>query len=558
MAADGRADELVFAPLGGLGEIGMNAALYGFGPPGRKKWILVDCGVSFAGDELPGVDLILPDLSFIEEERANLLGIIITHAHEDHIGALVDLWPRLRAPIYATRFATNLLEIRKLSEPNAPKLPITTVAPGQPFGLGPFSCEFINVAHSIPESNALALKTPLGTVVHTGDWKIDPTPVIGRPTDEARLKALGDEGVLALICDSTNVLRDGISPSETDVAHSLRDIIMNSKHRVAVTTFASNVARMRAAAEAAEAAGRQVAIIGRAMDRVVEVSRELGLLDGLKPFLGPEALQRLPRNKVVVLLTGSQGESRAAMARIAFDDHPDLSLAAGDRVIFSSRAIPGNEKAVNRIINELAKNDIEIITDRTHLVHVSGHPRRDELKRMYEWVRPQIAIPAHGEALHLTEHAAFARSQRVPQVLRAFNGAMVRLAPGPAETIDHVRAGRRLKDGDLLIDLADPTVGERRKLSFVGIVSVAIAIDGKGNIAADPEIALMGLPPQGKSGADMVELVGDAVDQTLDSLPRQRRRSAETIEKAVERAVRGAVNQEWGKKPVCHVLVMEV
>ncbi|WP_342362585.1 ribonuclease J [Terrarubrum flagellatum] len=551
-------DELVFAPLGGLGEIGMNAALYGFGPQGRKKWILVDCGVSFAGDDLPGVDLVLPDLSFIEEERKNLLGIVITHAHEDHIGAVVDLWPRLHAPIYATKFAANLLEIRKLNEPNAPKLPITRVAPGKPFNLGPFSCEFINVAHSIPESNALALKTSLGTIVHTGDWKIDETPIVGQPTDETRLRALGDEGVLALICDSTNVVRDGISPSESDVARSLRDIIQNSKNRVAVTTFASNVARMRAVAEAAEAAGRQVCVVGRAMDRVVEVSRELGLLDGLKPFLGADAAQRLPRNKVVALLTGSQGEPRAAMARIAFGDHPDLSLAGGDRVIFSSRAIPGNEKGVNRIINELVKNDVEVITDRTHLVHVSGHPRRDELKRMYEWVRPQIAIPAHGEALHLTEHAAFAKAQGVPNVVRAFNGAMVRLAPGKAEIIDHVRAGRRLKDGELLIDVADPTIGERRKLSFVGIVTIAIAISGKGEVVTEPEIALMGLPPRSKNGVDMVDLVGDVVDQTLEGLPRQRRRSAETVEKAVERAVRGAVNQAWGKKPVCHVLVLEV
>ncbi|MET0605437.1 MAG: ribonuclease J, partial [Beijerinckiaceae bacterium] len=452
MAQSG-ADELVFAPLGGLGEIGMNAALYGFGPEGRKKWILVDCGISFAGDELPGVEIILPDLTFIEQRRKDLLGIVITHAHEDHIGALVDLWPQLRAPVYATRFSTGLLEIRKLQESNTPKLQIVTVAAGVPFALGPFACEFVNVAHSIPESNALIVRTPLGNIVHTGDWKIDPTPVIGAPTDEARFKAIGDEGVLALICDSTNVLRDGISPSEADVARTLRDIIDKSSHRVVVTTFASNVARMRAVAEAAEAANRQVAIVGRAMDRVEQVSRELGLLDGLKPFLGPDALQRLPRNKVVALLTGSQGEPRAAMARVAIDDHPDISLAAGDRVIFSSRAIPGNEKSVNRILNNLVKAGVEVITDRTHLVHVSGHPRLEELKRMYEWVRPKIAVPAHGEALHLTEHAAFAKAQGVPHVLRAFNGAMVRLAPGVAEIVDHVRSGRRLKDGELLIDV---------------------------------------------------------------------------------------------------------
>ncbi|MGL4495561.1 MAG: ribonuclease J [Beijerinckiaceae bacterium] len=550
-------NELVFTPLGGLGEIGMNAALYGFGPPGRKKWLLVDCGVAFAGDDMPGVDLILPDLSFLEEERKNLLGIIITHAHEDHIGALVDLWPRLKAPVFATEFAAGLLGVRRMAEPDAPKIPITIFKPGSTLSLAPFECEFVPVAHSIPESNALILKTPLGTVLHTGDWKIDETPVLGVPTDGARLKQLGDEGVLALICDSTNVLREGISPSERDVGRTLAGIIKDSKYRVAVTTFASNVGRMRAVAEAAHLNGREVVVVGRAMDRAVAVARELGMLDGIKPFLGADALQRLPRHKVVLLLTGSQGEGRAALARVANGDHPDIELDPGDRVIFSSRAIPGNEKAINKIVNALVKSDIEIITDRNDLVHVSGHPRRDELKMMYEWVRPQIAIPAHGEALHLTEHAAFAKNLGVPQVVRAFNGAMVRLAPGRAEIIDHVRFGRRLKDGNVLVDQADPTIGERRKLSFVGVVSVALAVDGKGQYASQPEIIVMGLPPQTRDGRDMVELIGEAVDAVLEGLPKPKRRDPEAIEAAIERAVRNSVNQVWGKKPVCHVMVLE-
>ncbi|MGL4325338.1 MAG: ribonuclease J [Beijerinckiaceae bacterium] len=551
-------NELVFAPLGGLGEIGMNAALYGFGPPGKKKWILVDCGVAFAGDDLPGIDLILPDLSFIEEEKKNLLGIIITHAHEDHIGALVDLWPRLKAPVYATDFAAGLLGVRRMAEPNAPKIPINIVKQGGTFSLGPFECEFVSVAHSIPESNALVMRTPLGTVVHSGDWKIDETPILGFPTDGERLKKIGDDGVLALICDSTNVLREGISPSEKVVCSNLADIIKESPYRVAVTTFASNVARLRAVAEAAHACGREVVLAGRAMDRVVSVARELGMLDGIKPFLNADALQRMPRNKVVVLLTGSQGEPRAALARVANGDHPDVELDAGDRVIFSSRAIPGNEKSINKIINALAKDNIEIITDRTHLVHVSGHPRRDELKMMYDWLRPQIAIPAHGEALHLTEHAAFAKSMGVPQTLRAFNGAMVKLAPGKAEVIDNVRFGRRLKDGNLLIDMADQTVSERRKLSFSGVISVAVAIDSKGQYASNPEVVVMGLPAMTRDGRDMVELVCTAVDEVLDGLPKPKRRDPEAVETAIERAVRNSVNQVWGKKPVCHVMVLEV
>lgn len=551
-------NELVFAPLGGLGEIGMNAALYGFGPAGQKKWILVDCGVAFAGDDLPGIDLIVPDIAFIEEEKKNLVGIIITHAHEDHIGALVDLWPRLRAPVYATDFAASLLAVRRMAEPNAPQIPINIVKQGSTFSLAPFDLEFVPVAHSIPESNALVIRTPLGTVVHSGDWKIDETPNIGVPTDGARLQKIGDDGVLALICDSTNVLREGISPSERDVGRTLAGIIKDSPHRVAVTTFASNVARIRAVADAAHVCGREVVIAGRAMDRVVAVARELGMLDGVKPFLGQDALQRIPRNKVVVLLTGSQGEPRAALARVANHDHPDIELDAGDRVIFSSRAIPGNEKDINKIVNALVRDDIEIITDRTHLVHVSGHPRQDELKMMYQWLRPQIAIPAHGEALHLTEHVAFAKKMGVPQTLRAFNGAMVRLAPGRAEVIDHVRAGRQYKDGNLLIDSADTTIGERRKLSFNGIVSVAAAVDSKGNYASDPEIIVMGLPARTRDNRDMVELIGNAVDDVLDNLPKPKRRDPDALETAIERAVRNSVNQVWGKKPVCHVIVLEV
>ena len=553
-------DELVFVPLGGLGEIGMNAALYGFGPPQDRKWILVDCGMGFGGEEhLPGIDLVFPDLRFVESERHNLLGIVITHAHEDHIGALAELWPRLRVPVYGTRFAISLLETRRLSEPGAPDVKLKEVVPHQRFSLGPFEIEYVPVAHSIPESNGLAIRTPLGLVLHTGDWKLDDTPFVGNTTSEAVFTGLGDEGVLALVGDSTNVVREGRSPSESDVAKRLAEIVAGSPHRVAVTTFASNVARLRAVAEAARACGREVVVVGRAMDRVISVARECGYLDGVPEFRGPDVYGYLPREKVVALLTGSQGEPRAALARVATDEHPEIALSSGDRVIFSSRTIPGNERSVGAIQNALVRRGIEVITDRHDLVHVSGHPRRDELAAMYRWTRPRIAIPAHGEDVHLAEHAAFARAQGVPVVLNGVrNGAMVRIAPDEPKIVDQVPAGRLYKDGSLLIEAGERAVPERRKLSVAGVVSVAVAIDRKGEIAGDPVIEVMGLPAKSRKGESLVDLVADTVSETLDGLSRQKRRDTDLVENAVDRAVRSAVNQVWGKKPACHVMVVEV
>jgi ribonuclease J len=553
-----KTDELVFVPLGGLGEIGMNMALYGFGPARKRQWIMVDCGVAFAGDDLPGVDLIYPDPAFIEQEKRNLLAIIITHAHEDHFGGLADLWPRLGCPVYMTPFAANLLEARRLSEPGAPRIPVRGIPQATRFTLGPFDIETIPVAHSIPESMALAIRTPLGTVLHTGDWKIDETPLIGPPTDAKRLKEIGDEGVLALVCDSTNVTREGISPSEADVQVGLREQILAAKGRVAITTFASNVARIRAVAEAAAEAGREVILVGRAMDRVADIAGELGMLDGLASFRGADRFRSLPRDKCVVLLTGSQGENRAALARVAEGEHPDISLDAGDTVIFSSRTIPGNEKAIGKIVNALAKTGVKIITDRDALVHVSGHPRRDELRRMYEWVRPQIAIPAHGEALHLSLHRDFARSMGVKTVLRIFNGELVTLAPGAPAVLDEVPNGRLVKDGELVIPLSDPTVPERRKLAYVGIVIVAIALDERGQMAADPEIEVIGLPVQDDEGETFLEHVRDLVDENFRTLPKAKRRDLDTVRTAVERGVRAGIAEIWGKKPVTKVLVLEV
>jgi ribonuclease J len=552
-------NELVFAPLGGIGEIGMNLSIYGFGDDRRRQWIIVDCGVSFAAEEhLPGVDLILPDIRYLIEERKNILALVLTHGHEDHMGALIDLWPRLKVPIYATPFTAALFEARRASEPGAPEIPVQVVAAGGHLAIGPFAIDFINVAHSIPESNALAIRSPAGTVVHTGDWKIDPTPLLGGPTDAAKLTALGDEGVLALIGDSTNAVRDGRSPSESDVAKTLGELIRTAPRRVAVTTFASHVGRLRAVADAARAAGREVVVVGRAMARVVQVARETGYLDGVQEFRGIESYGYLPPDKVVALCTGSQGEPRAALARIAEDEHPEVALSRGDRVIFSARPIPGNEKAIARVINGLVEQGVEVITDRTHLVHVSGHPRRDELRDMIRWVRPKVLIPAHGEALHLAEHAALARRAGVPQVLLCRNGDLVRLAPGPAEVIDQIPSGRLYKDGSLLIEAEARTIAARRRLSFSGIVSVAMAINDKGALVAYPEVELIGLPEADVAGTPLEEIARRAVEEAFEALPKPRRRDPDHVAESLRRAVRAAIAERWGKKPICHVHVLVV
>ena len=551
-------DELVFVPLGGLGEIGMNAGLYGFGPKNRRQWILVDLGVAFAGPELPGIDLIMPDLAFIERARKDLLGLVITHAHEDHVGAIADLWPRLKCPVYATRFAASLLETRRLSEPGAPDIEINVVAQGSRIELGPFSIEFVPVSHSIPESNALAIRTPVGTVLHTGDWKRDPTPVIGLPTDEQRLRAIGDEGVLALVCDSTNIMREGESPSEADVAIALREVIGNARGRIVVTTFASNVARLRSVAEAAAACGRTVVTVGRAMERTLTVARECGYLDGIPAFLPPYGYSSLTRDKIVVLATGSQGESRAALARIAEGEHPEVKLDRDDLVIFSSRTIPGNERGVNAVVNGLVAQGVRIITDRDAPIHASGHPRRGEVARMYEWIRPQIAVPAHGEPLHLSVHADFARAQGVKSVFTLQNGTVLALGPGDPGIIDEATHGKLYKDGDILLAPDDDAVKARSRLAFAGVISIGIAMTAKGDVAGDPDVVLAGLPARTKAGKGMDQIVDEAVFSVLDSLPRAVRRDADATAIAVERGVRNTVRAVWGKRPTVHVLIMEV
>ncbi len=550
--------ELVFAPLGGVGEIGMNLSIYGLGPEHRRQWLVVDLGVSFAAEEhLPGIDLILPDIRYLIEERKNIAGIVLTHAHEDHFGALIDLWPKLKLPIFATPFSAALLEAKCASEPRAPKIPVTIVKLGSRFNIGPFDIELVTMAHSIPESNALIIRTPCGNVLHTGDWKIDPTPIFGDVTDETKLRALGEAGCLALVGDSTNAVREGRSPSEADVAKCIAELIKTAPGRVAVTTFASNAGRLRSVADGAHAAGREVVVVGRAMDRIVQIARETGYFEGVPAFRSVDAYGALPPKKVVALCTGSQGEPRAALARIAEEQHPDIKFARGDRVIYSARTIPGNEKAVGRVINGLIEQGIEVITDRTHLVHVSGHPRRAELEDLISWVKPQVLIPVHGEALHLTEHAALARRCGVRRVIECRNGDLVRLS-GDARIIDEVPAGRVYKDGKLLVEADARTVADRRRLSFAGSVSVALALTQDGRLVDEPSCDLVGIPERDRDGGLMHEAVHDAILETFESLPRARRRDPDAVAEAVRRAVRAAIAERWGKKPMCHVHVLAV
>ncbi len=547
--------ELVFVPLGGVGEIGMNFALYGFGPPSAREWIVVDCGVTFPDPSLPGVDLVLPDTRFIEEQVQNLRGIVITHAHEDHYGALHELWPRLKAPLWMTPFAAGLLEAKRQGEADAPKIPVTVYRAGDTFEIGPFKIEAIPVTHSIPEPLSLAITTPLGTVVHTGDWKLDPAPEIGPLTDEARFRALGDAGVLALICDSTNAMREGESPSEQEVGVGLRGVIEKAPGRVAVTTFSSNVGRVRSIAEAARDTGRQVLVLGRSLKRMISVAGELGYMEGIPPFVAEEDYGFIPRENIVIICTGSQGESRAALAKLARDEMKTVALSPGDTVIFSSRTIPGNEKAILEIKNQLIDQGVKIVEDGDALVHVSGHPRRNELRKMYEWTRPRIGIPVHGEAAHLVAQGSLMAQSGIAEVAQVRNGDMIRLAPGAAEIVDKVPFGRLYKDGRLVGDDEAMGIRERRKLSFAGHVAVNVVLDERYELAGDPDIVAVGVAKIDAHGEELEDLMLGAAIGAVDSIPRQRRKDLDLVQEAVRRAVRGAANETWGKKPLVTVFV---
>lgn len=550
--------ELLFVPLGGVGEIGMNLALYGFGPKNKREWIMVDCGVTFPGPSLPGVDLVLPDISFVQELGDALKAIVITHAHEDHYGALIALWPLIRKPVWCTPFTAGMLEAKLQSDPIGENIPVKVYKAGQKFNIGPFEIEAVHVTHSIPEPVSLAIKSPLGTLIHTGDWKIDHAPTLGAPTDEATFRRLGKEGVLAMICDSTNAMREGESPTETTVSASIADVIQRAKGRVAITTFSSNVGRIRSIAKAAESVGRRVMVMGRSMKRICEVSEELGYLQGLEPFIDENEFESIDRKKIVIICTGSQGEDRAAVAKLSRDEHPRVHLAPGDTVVFSSRVIPGNLKHILDIQNRLADRGIDIINDGEELVHVSGHPRIGELKQMYDWVKPQISVPVHGEALHLNAHARLAADFGVPEVAPVRNGNLLRLAPGPAEIIDTIHHGRIYKDGKVIGSEEDVGVTERRKLSYAGLVACSIVLDHNGKLADEIDISLHGLPELTANGESFDDIVFDAASAAVESMPPKRRKDVSVVEGAVFKSIRAVVRNNWGKKPAVTVFVAKV
>jgi ribonuclease J len=545
-------DELVLLPLGGAGEIGMNFNAYGFGPPDARKWIVVDCGVLFGREtDTPGVDVIMPDIGYLAEMAEDVLAIVATHAHEDHIGAIGHLWPQLRCPVYATPFTARLIEDKLLEAGLSERLRPRVVKLGGHLKLGPFAIEFHSITHSIPEPNALVIRTPLGIVVHTGDWKLDPEPLIGEATDEAAFRRIGDEGVLAVVCDSTNALVQGHSGSEADVKKGLGELIGTLKGRVAVTSFASNVARLDTVAKAAKAHGRQIALVGRSMHRIVNAAKETGYLKDFPRVLDEIEAAQLPPNKVLYLCTGSQGEARAALSRIAVGDHPNVSLGKGDAVIFSSRIIPGNDIAIHELHNKLSALGVEVLTTEDHFVHVSGHPAREELAEMYRWTRPQIAVPVHGELRHMAEHARLARSLQVPQAVVIENGLMLRLAPGRAEIIDEVPSGRIYMDGRVMTQAGAGLTRARRAMAQAGFIGITLPLNEKGRLAGEPSLFLEGIPEPVHAP------VREAVDETIKRY-NPKKGDDEALKEQVRRAARRAANNAWGKKPVTRVEVVWV
>ncbi|GGF40559.1 MBL fold hydrolase [Aliidongia dinghuensis] len=556
MAAAARAtlnkpDELVFLPLGGAGEIGMNLNLYGYG----GKWLIVDLGISFPDETQPGIEVIMADPSFAAERKDELAGLIITHAHEDHIGAVAHLWPRLECPIYATPFTASVLRLKLAEAGLLHAVDIIEQPLGSRFPIGPFDIELISLTHSIPEPNALVIRTGAGTVLHTGDWKFDPNPLVGQTSDFAALTRLGEEGVDALVGDSTNALRAGEAGSEADVRESLIELVGRYDNRIAITCFASNVARLQSAAAAGAAHGRQVALVGRSLWRMEQAARENGYLDGTPPFITPEAAAELPRDEVLLICTGSQGEARSALARIAANDHQNITLEAGDTVIFSSRVIPGNERPIGRLQNQLAKRGVTVVTDDEHFVHVSGHPARDELSRMYQLVRPKVALPVHGEARHLIAHAQLAEECQVPQSVVIENGEMVRLAPGPAKVIDQVDTGRLGLDGKSLVALEGGAFKTRLRMTFNGSAVATVVLDRRGKLLALPQITVHGLI--GEDAEDTMGLTR-AIERAVNGLPAGSKTDDEAVREAARLAIRRSLNNSIGKKPVTEVHVVRV
>lgn len=550
-------NELLFLPLGGCNEIGMNLNAYAYGPPHDRRWIIVDMGVSFGDDRTPGIDVICPDPSFLEDHLENIEAIILTHAHEDHIGAVGHFWRRFRKPLYATPFTAELIQ-GKLHEAGIADLANLNVVPlGGKVELGPFSIEYVTLTHSIPEPNGLAIRTPLGLILHTGDWKIDPDPLIGEPFDSASLEDMGDDGVLAMVCDSTNVFEEGESGSELGCREELIKLVGEQTGRVAVTAFASNVARVESVIRAAEANGRHVCLVGRSMHRITSAAKAVGLLADCADFVDEKDAGFLPPENILYLCTGSQGEPRAALSRIASGDHPNVSLGTGDTVIFSSRVIPGNERGIFELQNALAERGIKLITDRMRPIHVSGHPCRDELRRMYQWVRPKIAVPVHGERRHILEHANFAKSLQVSQSVTPRNGDVIRLAPGKPKTVDEVPTGRLFLDGNRLIPEHSQGMKERRKLAYGGHLHVSVCFDDDGDIVDGPVVMVRGYSEtDGRALDETIDVFDEAAETAIDGMKKKLRMDDEAVERLLIRALRKVGEKELGKRPLIDVAVL--
>ncbi len=545
------AGDLAFLPLGGTGEIGMNLNAYRC----DGRWLVVDCGIGFGGNELPEAEIILPDPSFLASRVDKIAALIITHAHEDHIGGVAHLWSRLRCRVFATPFAASILR-RKLGEAGlVGEVKITVVPPGGRVELAPFSVQFLSVAHSIPEAQALVIRTPYGTVLHTGDWKLDPEPLVGPRTDEAGFAAVGQEGVLAMVCDSTNALVDGHSGSEAAVRRSLEQVIGSIRSgRVAVTCFASNVARVESVALAGLAAGRSVCLVGRSLRNLDAAARENGYLSNVPEFVSEQDAGSIPDDNLLMLVTGSQGEARSALARIAADTHPNIALGEGDTVLFSSRMIPGNERAVGLVQDNLVRRGVRVLTDEDHPIHVSGHPAREELRRLYQLVRPRYAVPVHGEWRHLAAHAALAREEGAEPIVLE-DGDILQLAAGATEVTEQAPVGRLAVDGKRVVPLSGGVLSARKRMLFNGIVLASIAVDADGRLRGVPRVSAPGLLDQDDPENGRVEV---DLASAMEDLPGALRRDDAALMEAAKTALRRTLGRRLQKRPLVDVHLLRV
>ena len=550
-------EELLFCPLGGAGEIGANMNLYAYGNPGEHKWIMVDIGVTFADDTLPGIDLIYPDPGFIVDKKDDLLGIVITHAHEDHIGAIAHLWPKLQCKIYATPFTAVLIKEKFREKHIDVNNYLHIVELNGILDLGPFKIEYVAMTHSILEPNGLKIQTPSGIILHTGDWKIDENPMVGKNIDVNRLQQIGKEGVLAMICDSTNIFSVGRSGSEETVRKSLLKIMGRLKKRIIMTSFASNVARMETIFHCAEKTGRQISLVGRSMHRIFKAARQCGYLKNIIEPVDPREAKNISREKIVYLCTGSQGEPMGAMMRISSYTHPDVFIEKGDAVIFSSKIIPGNEKKLYKLHNQLVKDGIEVISEENEFVHVSGHPNRDEMKDMYNWIKPKCVIPVHGEHRHLMEHISFAREMQVPHPVLVENGDIVKIYPGDKpEVYDKAPSGRLYLDGNISVDEESPSIKDRKNLSSNGYLEVTILITPKGNIHNNPILSFRGLPINEKD--EFIYGLEDEIEKTARSFRVGSKQQDHNFIDALKITCRKFTKEKTGKKPFTNINLVRI